>query len=189
MRVRAGLSLRLPGRKCPFILSDALTGGTIQWQCSPVVMHWVELLWVVATGFSPGREYIGGGSRDKLQIGPQNLDTWDTKKVEQRSMKLQENESVQTTLNFMKVASFCFEPSRRGKVASFASSKLFMIVFFFSAKFTDMNLCNWLSVFDPISTMINFVLRHAVPKSFTPHDPTNGRGKLRLWSRRCRQTV
>ena len=110
-------------------------------------------------------------------------------KVEQRSLKLQENESVQTTLNFMKVASFCFEPSRRGKVASFASSKLFMIVFFFSAKFTDMNLCNWLSVFDPISTMINFVLRHAVPKSSTPHDPTNGRGKLKQWSRRCRQTI
>ena len=112
-------------------------------------------------------------------------------KVEQEvSLKLLENESAETTSNFIKAASFCFELSKRDKVASFASSKLFMIVFCFSTQFTEnMNQCNWLLVFDAVSSMIKFVSRHAVPKCSTPHNLTNGRGKLRLWSRRCRQTV
>ena len=39
-------------------------------------------------------------------------------KVEQEvSLKLWENESAETTLNFIKAASFCFELSKRDKVA------------------------------------------------------------------------
>lgn len=115
-----------------------------------------------------------------IMLSPWTTQSWDScllaERWSKRSLKLQQNESVETVLNFIKVFSFVLNhPGETRLLHLQAQNSLWL---YSTSLPSSLNLCNWLSVFDPISSMINFVLRHAVPKSNTPHDPTNGRGKL-----------
>ena len=58
-------------------------------------------------------------------------------KVEQEVSEAAAERVCRDGVEFYQGFFICFEPSRRDKVASFASSKLFMIVFYFSTQFIE----------------------------------------------------